>query len=158
MDDFSIPNRSSLWNVGNFTPNIIKPGKRPLSSMSPMVVLRDGKPLLIIGASGGTRIISAVLQTLYRLLLLQRPPLDSVSSPRLHQNFLPSTIFYENFTSQRMTWMYNNSDLAYLAAQGNLNQSAQPSQGVCQFIMVDQAMGTRLAVSDPRKDGAPAAQ
>lgn len=66
MDDFSTPNRTNVYGLHPSPANYIRPGKRPLSSMSPIIVEQAGQLRLVVGGSGGPRIISAVLQTVVR--------------------------------------------------------------------------------------------
>ncbi len=76
-------------------PNYIAGGKRPLSSMTPVVVERDGRLFVAAGASGGSRIITGVLQTLLQTLRAGRNVLDAVSLPRLHDQLLPVELALE---------------------------------------------------------------
>ena len=96
MDDFNThpqkPNQFGLIQGKNNSP---RPGKRPLSSMSPTLVTQGGKVVMALGASGGPRIISSVFQVIYRHLI-QGLDLDlAVQAPRLHHQFLPRTLFLE---------------------------------------------------------------
>ncbi|KAH7701984.1 Protein H14N18.4 b, partial [Aphelenchoides avenae] len=98
MDDFSTPGKASVLGFAPQSPeNFIVPGKRPMSSMSPMVVYNknDGKVKMVVGASGGTRIISAVAQTVMRSLLFNRTIKEAVDAPRFHNQFLPHVTEYE---------------------------------------------------------------
>ena len=96
MDDFSaqpgVPNSYGL--VGN-EQNAIAPGKRPLSSMSPTLLLRDGKPFMAVGASGGPTIITGTLQAILRVVDFNMSAQDAVSLPRLHAQWLPELVFME---------------------------------------------------------------
>ena len=96
MDDFSaapgIPNVYGL--VGN-SANAIAPGKRPLSSMSPTIVLRGHAPLLTLGGSGGPRIITATVQTLVNVLDFGMDLEAAVSAPRIHEQGIPPPLFVE---------------------------------------------------------------
>lgn len=96
MDDFAIqpgvPNAYGL--VGNEA-NSIAPGKRPLSSMSPTLVLKNGKPFMTLGAAGGPTIITQVVQALVNHLDLGRPLEQALATPRVHQQWKPQTLFVE---------------------------------------------------------------
>lgn len=96
MDDFSIapglPNAFGL--IGNEA-NAPAPGKRPLSSMSPTIVLRGGQPVLSCGAAGGPRIISAVAQILLRVLALKEPLATAIAAPRIHHQWRPDLLYVE---------------------------------------------------------------
>jgi len=73
----------------------VAPGKRPLSSMSPTIVEKNGKTVMAIGAPGGPRIISSVLQVLYRTLGRGQDLQPAVEAPRVHNQFLPNKIFID---------------------------------------------------------------
>lgn len=97
MDNFatrpSHPN--SLYGVVHGEANAIAPGKRPLSSMAPTIVSRDGKPNLVLGTPGGPTIISAIAQVLLYILDFDWNPQDAVNAPRIHHQWLPDTLFLE---------------------------------------------------------------
>jgi gamma-glutamyltranspeptidase/glutathione hydrolase len=96
MDDFAI--HSEIGNayglVGNDA-NSLQPRKRPLSSMSPTIVLRAGQPELVVGAAGGPRIISATLQTILNLVDFGMPVRAAVEAPRVHHQWLPDRLNVE---------------------------------------------------------------
>ena len=96
MDDFSIqPGVKNFFGLVGAEANAVAPGKRPLSSMSPTIVLKDGKPIIAIGAAGGPRIISAVTLGLIRMLDLQRTPAEALAGPRIHQQWSPDELMVE---------------------------------------------------------------
>ena len=96
MDDFSakpgVPNSFGL--VGNEA-NSIEPGKRPLSSMPPTIVLKNKKPFLILGSPGGSRIITSVLQALLNITIHNMSLKEAVSLPRVHSQWLPDAVYFE---------------------------------------------------------------
>ena len=96
MDDFSskpgFPNSFGL--VGNEA-NSIEPGKRPLSSMTPTIVLKNKKPFLILGSPGGSRIITSVLQALLNITIHNMSLKEAVSLPRVHSQWLPDAVYFE---------------------------------------------------------------
>jgi gamma-glutamyltranspeptidase / glutathione hydrolase len=96
MDDFTakagVPNMYGLVQGDN---NKIEPGKRPLSSMTPTIVSRDGKPWLIVGTPGGSRIITAVLLTLLNVVDYGMDLQEAVDAPRIHQQWLPEATSVE---------------------------------------------------------------
>jgi len=98
MDDFSTPNQSNAFGFAPSEANYIQPGKRPLSSMSPMIVYNknDGSVKMAVGASGGSRIISAVAQTVIRSMLFNQTVKEAVDAPRFHNQFLPNVTEYES--------------------------------------------------------------
>ncbi|MEZ4655290.1 MAG: gamma-glutamyltransferase, partial [Candidatus Eisenbacteria bacterium] len=75
--------------------NAIAPGKRPLSSMSPVIVLRDGRPVLAVGSPGGSRIITSVFQVILDVLAYGMPVAEAVAVPREHSQWLPDVLYYE---------------------------------------------------------------
>lgn len=96
MDDFSLqPGVANYFGLVGAEANAIAPGKRPLSSMSPTIVLKDGQPVMAIGAAGGPRIITAVLQCLVGLLDLNQSPAEALAAPRLHQQWSPNELLVE---------------------------------------------------------------
>ena len=98
MDDFtSKPGVPNLFGLVQGEANAIAPGKRPLSSMSPTVVLRDNKPFLVLGSPGGARIITIVLQVALNLLDYAMAPQQAVDAPRIHHQWLPDEVFSEPF-------------------------------------------------------------
>jgi gamma-glutamyltranspeptidase/glutathione hydrolase len=98
MDDFtSKPGVPNMFGLVQGTANAIAPGKRPLSSMAPTVVLHDGRVFLVLGSPGGSRIITITLETALNMLDYGMPPQQAVDAPRLHFQGLPDEIFAERF-------------------------------------------------------------
>ena len=90
MDDFTAaPGRVNSYGVVPGEANAIAPGKIPLSSMSPTIVTRDGKPVLVLGTPGGRRIITTVLQTILNVIDYQMNIQEAVDAPRLHHQCFP---------------------------------------------------------------------
>ncbi len=98
MDDFTVkigvPN---LYGLVQGEANAIAPGKRPLSSMSPTIVTKDGKPVMVVGTPGGSRIITAVLHTLLNVIDYGMNVQEAVDAPRFHQQWLPETTNMDTF-------------------------------------------------------------
>jgi gamma-glutamyltranspeptidase / glutathione hydrolase len=98
MDDFTakvgVPN---LYGLVQGEANAIAPGKRPLSSMSPTIVTRDGKTVMVVGTPGGSRIITAVLQTMINAIDYDMNAQEAVDMPRIHQQWLPDLTNVENY-------------------------------------------------------------
>jgi gamma-glutamyltranspeptidase/glutathione hydrolase len=96
MDDFTskvgVPN---LYGLVQGEANRIEPGKRPLSSMSPTIVTRDGKPWMILGTPGGSRIITAVMLTMLNVIDYGMDIQEAVDAPRIHQQWLPEETYVE---------------------------------------------------------------
>jgi gamma-glutamyltranspeptidase/glutathione hydrolase len=98
MDDFTskvgVPN---LYGLVQGEANAIAPGKRPLSSMSPTIVTKDGKPVMVVGTPGGSRIITAVLHTIINVIDYGMNVQEAVDAPKFHQQWLPETTNVDNF-------------------------------------------------------------
>lgn len=98
MDDFTakvgVPN---LYGLVQGEANSIAPGKRPLSSMSPTIVTKDGKTVMVVGTPGGSRIITAVLQTMINAIDYGMNAQEAVDMPRIHQQWLPDLTNVENY-------------------------------------------------------------
>ncbi|WP_457107348.1 gamma-glutamyltransferase [Methylobacterium sp. P5_C11] len=98
MDDFTVKTGvPNLFGLVQGTKNAIAPGKRPLSSMAPTIVLRDGKVALVAGSPGGSRIITITAQTLINMLDFGMEPQEAVDAPRIHHQWLPDTVYAEPF-------------------------------------------------------------
>jgi gamma-glutamyltranspeptidase / glutathione hydrolase len=96
LDDFtSKPGTANAYGLVGYNANLPGPGKRPLSSMTPTIVLKDGRPFLITGSPGGSRIISAVLQVIVNVIDFQMPIGQAVSAPRLHHQWQPEDVYVE---------------------------------------------------------------
>lgn len=96
MDDFSAqPGVANYFGLVGAEANVIAPGKRPLSSMSPTLVLRDGQPILSLGAAGGPKIITAVLLELVCLLDLGFSPEAALAAPQFHHQWSPAELMFE---------------------------------------------------------------
>jgi gamma-glutamyltranspeptidase / glutathione hydrolase len=96
MDDFAVkPGAANLFGLVQGEANAIRPGKRPLSSMTPTIVEKDGRPVFVLGSPGGPRIITAVLETLMNLVDFGMSAEEAVAAARFHHQYLPDTVFYE---------------------------------------------------------------
>jgi gamma-glutamyltranspeptidase / glutathione hydrolase len=96
LDDFTAaPGASNAFGLVGFEANLPGPGKRPLSSMSPTIVLKDGKPVLVTGSPGGSRIISTVLQVIVNVLDYRMDVAAAVAAPRLHHQWMPDEVKVE---------------------------------------------------------------
>ena len=96
MDDFTIkPGMPNLYGLVQGEANAIMPGKRPLSSMSPTLVEKDGRIFLVLGSPGGSRIITTVLETILNIVDYGMSPQEAVEAPRLHHQSLPDEVAYE---------------------------------------------------------------
>lgn len=96
LDDFTAaPGASNAFGLVGFEANLPGPGKRPLSSMSPTIVLRDGKPVLVTGTPGGSRIISTVLQIVVNVIDYKMDIAAAVAAPRVHHQWMPDEVRVE---------------------------------------------------------------
>lgn len=96
MDDFSVkPGVPNMYGAVGAEANAIAPGKRMLSSMTPAIVLKDGKPYVVAGTPGGTTITTSVFQTLVNILEFDMNAYDAVNKPKFHHQWLPDLIFVE---------------------------------------------------------------
>lgn len=108
MDDFSIaPGVPNAFGLIGAEANAIEPGKRPLSSMSPTIVQRDGQPILTVGAAGGPRIISQVAMTIVNYLSLGMPLEKAVAAPRIHHQWSPDVLFVESSLDDKFVKQLN---------------------------------------------------
>jgi gamma-glutamyltranspeptidase / glutathione hydrolase len=96
MDDFAAkPGTENLFHLIQGETNAIQPGKRPVSSMTPTIVLRDGKLFLMLGAPGGSRIINGVLQVLLNVVDFHMNVQEAVDWPRFHHQWMPDVLYVE---------------------------------------------------------------
>jgi gamma-glutamyltranspeptidase / glutathione hydrolase len=146
LDDFTAaPGASNAFGLVGFEANLPGPGKRPLSSMSPTIVLKDGKPVLVTGSPGGSRIISAVLQIVIDVLDYKMDVAAAVAAPRVHHQWMPDEVRVERGFSDEV--------LAGLRAKGHkviepLGQTSANSIAVTPNGL--------LGAPDPRTRGAAA--
>lgn len=167
MDDFSVP--ATKRTPGQLPPapaNFIAPGKRPLSSMTPLIILKDGQLAGVVGGSGGTNIIATVLQVFLNHFVVGMDPLAAVQQPRVYHKLIPNVVTYEDETvASGEVIALSDGAKAFLEQRGHRLQSTG-SGAVCQFIVHELAApassgggafrGMLTAVSDPRKGGSPA--
>ncbi len=98
MDDFTIKvGVANLYGLVQGQANAIAPGKRPLSSMSPTIVTQNGKPVMVVGTPGGSRIITSVLHTIVNVIDYGMNVQEAVDAPRFHQQWLPDLTYVDHF-------------------------------------------------------------
>ena len=148
MDDFATsPGKPNAFGLVQSDRNAPAPGKRPLSSMSPTIVLEGDSVRLIAGASGGPRIINGTLQVMLNILLRGMSPEEALLAPRLHHQWMPDVVqFEEAWTDAGM--------IESLEAMGHATKR-RASVGKVQVIEV-MPSGIIVPASDPRKGGVPA--
>ncbi len=153
LDDFTAkPGASNAFGLVGFTANLPGPNKRPLSSMSPTIVLKDGKPFLVTGSPGGSRIITAVLQQVVNVIDFKMPVDQAVSAPRLHHQWQPDQVFAEPG--------FDPALLAALAARGHAIVPTRPATAVNSIAVTPKGEFTPQAyvgAADTRSRGALAA-
>jgi len=147
LDDFSAaPGASNAFGLVGYDANLPGPGKRPLSSMSPTIVLKDGKVLLVTGSPGGSRIISTVLQVIVNVLDYHMDVAAAVAAPRLHHQWMPDEVKVEPG--------FPDEVLAGLRARGH---SLVESMGYSSANSILVTPNGLLGAADPRTRGAEAA-
>jgi gamma-glutamyltranspeptidase/glutathione hydrolase len=103
LDDFAAKaDAPNAFGLLGYDANAPGPGKRPLSSMTPTIVLKDGKPWLITGSPGGSRIINTVLQILVNVIDRKMDIASAVSAPRVHNQWMPDSVFVESALPQEL--------------------------------------------------------
>lgn len=148
LDDFTAdPDRPNAFGLRQSRGNLPGPGKRPLSSMSPTIVLKDGEVRLVAGASGGPRIITGTFQVMLNCLLFGMTPVEAVGSARFHHQWLPNTLQFEE------SWSADGV-VESMEARGHVTGTRE-HVGVVQIIEV-LPDGRKRPASDPRKGGSPA--
>lgn len=167
MDDFSVPAKRTPDRLPPAPANFIAPGKRPLSSMTPLIILKDGELAGVLGGSGGTNIIATVVQVFVNHFIVGMDPLAAVQHPRVYHKLIPNVVTYENQTvGDGEVIALGGAARAFLEERGHRLRSTD-SGAVCQFIVHELAeppaapghgvfRGRLTAVSDPRKGGSPA--
>ena len=147
MDDFTtqpgVPN--ALFGLVQSEANAIAPGHRPLSSMTPTILLRDGKLSFVTGSPGGPGIISATLLSVLNWMRLDMEPQAAINAPRFHHQWIPDRIFMER--------AFPDSLEAALNARGHATRRVGHI-GLVNAIAIDPATGDRLGAADPRHEGA----
>uniref|UniRef100_A0A7N0TR27 Glutathione hydrolase n=2 Tax=Kalanchoe fedtschenkoi TaxID=63787 RepID=A0A7N0TR27_KALFE len=174
MDDFSTPTDISPDKLPPAPSNFIRPNKRPLSSMTPIIITQNDQLVGVMGGSGGMNIIPAVTQVFMNHFVLGMNALDAVQSPRVYHTLIPNVVRYENWTVIDGEHIELSGERKhFLETRGHQLQSIAGG-AICQLIVqsfstpIDMGRkhllsnqqilhGTLTAVSDPRKDGRPAA-
>ncbi|KAL0448961.1 UNVERIFIED_CONTAM: Glutathione hydrolase 1 [Sesamum latifolium] len=159
MDDFSTPTNTSQNVPPPAAANFIHPGKRPLSSMTPAIVLKGAKLKAVVGASGGSLIIAGTTEVLLNHLARGMDPLSSVLAPRTYHQLIPNIVQYENWTVPTGEHFEVPAETrAALEKKGHVLASLAGGT-ICQFVVQElesPKTGHLVAVSDPRKGGFPA--
>ncbi|MFQ5732632.1 MAG: gamma-glutamyltransferase, partial [Planctomycetaceae bacterium] len=143
MDDFAaVPGKPNAFGLIQSAANAVAPRKKPLSSMTPTILVKDGRAVYVVGASGGPRIISSVLQVLLNMSRYAMPPADAVSRPRFHHQWLPNVLYAEKGLYEKLrTPLAKRGHTVTLRNNLSATQAAMRSKD-----------GLRAA-GDPRKHG-----
>lgn len=145
MDDFSAqPGVTNFFGLTGAEANAVAPGKRPLSSMSPTLVLRDGRPVFSAGAAGGPTIISQTVLALVQALDFGRRPAEALGRPRVHHQWQPDELVVE------AGWPEDT--LLDLERRGHRLRRVN-ALGAAQAMGLDPATGRLLPSADPRVGG-----
>jgi len=154
MDDFAArPGTPNFYGLVQGEANAIAPRKRPLSSMTPAFVLKDGKPFLVTGSPGGGTIINSVLQVIVNVVDFGMSAQEAVDAPRFHHQWLPDEVGWEAFEFPRDAWdALVKMGYVFHATPGLVSSKIPGSLGDAETIAFD-ANGDRLGASDPRRGG-----
>jgi gamma-glutamyltranspeptidase / glutathione hydrolase len=151
MDDFTPnPDAANLYGFARGDANAIAPGKTPLSSMSPTIITRDGRPVLVLGTPGGARIITAVLQTILNVVDYGMDIQEAVDAPRIHNQWLPEETKLEPYALSPDT-------RRILESMGHRFEDGAPANHVAAIIVGAPALGGKAfgrnryyGANDPR--------
>jgi gamma-glutamyltranspeptidase / glutathione hydrolase len=144
LDDFAAkPDSPNAYGLIGYEANEPGPGKRPLSSMSPTIVLKDGKPFLITGSPGGSRIITAVLQIVVDVIDRGMDIASAVSAPRVHNQWMPDQVYVEPGLSDDL--------IAALQARGDKIVPQRPFTSANSILVTPDGF---VGAADPRTRGA----
>jgi gamma-glutamyltranspeptidase / glutathione hydrolase len=144
MDDFSVkPGHPNMFGALGGEANAIQPRKRPLSSMSPTIVLKDGKLFLVVGTPGGTRILTSVMQVLQNVLDFRMGIQDAVNFPRFHHQWRPDKLQLEPG--------FSPDTRALLEQRGHTLETVR---NICEIAAIQiEESGWLAGAADPRVEG-----
>jgi gamma-glutamyltranspeptidase/glutathione hydrolase len=144
LDDFAAkPDSPNAYGLVGFSANAPGPGKRPLSSMTPTIVLKDGKPFLITGSPGGSRIITTVLQIVVNVIDRGMDIGGAVSAPRIHNQWVPDQVYAEPNVPDNV--------VATLRARGDKVVPQRPFTSANSILITPDGFA---GAADPREGGA----
>ncbi len=144
MDDFSAkPGTPNMFGAIGGEANAIQPGKRPLSSMSPSIVVKDGKLALVVGTPGGTRILTNVMQVIQNVIDFKMPIQDAVNFPRFHHQWRPDKLYLETD--------FSPDSRRLLEQKGHVIETVAR---MCEIAAIQvEANGWLAGAADPRVEG-----
>ncbi|KAK1831885.1 gamma-glutamyltranspeptidase [Podospora conica] len=145
MNDFSVPNADNAFGFIPSPANFIRPGKRPLSSMSPLIIEFEGNRTLhsVMGGAGGSRIITAVVQGVWNLLDRQMGLVGAVAAARLHDQLVPNQILVQQG--------FDNATVAFLESKGHMVVFVSSGHGSDLQMVQRLTNATFAAASEPRQ-------
>jgi len=145
MDDFTAkPGEPNMFGLIQGKANAVEPEKRMLSSMTPTIITRNDSVRMVLGAAGGPRIITAILQNFLNIAVFDMNPMQALSAPRFHHQWLPDELYYEEYGLSPDTRSILEKRGHVLTPYGNIGRS--------HIIYVDEE-GRRHGAADPRGDG-----
>jgi gamma-glutamyltranspeptidase / glutathione hydrolase len=148
MDDFSLrPGYPNAYGLVGKEANAIAPTKRPLSSMTPTILLKDGKPFMAVGAAGGPKIITATLQTILNVIDFGADIQEAISDPRIHNQWMPNYLFMDSEISP---------DCAKELFRLGHKIARYPLGSAVHGVMVDPETGIMYGGFEPRATGSAA--
>jgi gamma-glutamyltranspeptidase / glutathione hydrolase len=147
MDDFTThPGSPNMFGLIQSEANTVAARKRPLSSMMPTILLRDGKLSFVTGSPGGPTIISATLLSILNWMRLDLDAQTAINAPRFHQQWMPDEVEFEPGLSEAL--------IEELKSRGYHFEPNPHWIGEVEAIGIDSATGERLGAADPRRQGA----
>lgn len=147
MDDFTAkPGVPNAYKILQSEANAIQPRKRPLSSMTPTVVLKDGKLWFAVGSPGGPTIINTVFQVLVNVIDFEMTLQQAIDAPRIHHQYFPDYIYWEPYG-------INPDTRRALEKLGYAFRDRAERMGDAEGVMIEDGTGMRLGASDPRIGG-----
>lgn len=147
MDDFSAkPGAPNMFGALGNVANEIQPGKRMLSSMTPTIVTKNGKPFMVIGTPGGTTIITTVMQVICNVIDFDMNIQQAIDAPRIHHQWSPDLTYYERRGLSPDT-------IEKLQAMGHILSERRGTSGLAEGIIIDTERGLLYGATDPRGYG-----
>ncbi len=143
MDDFAAkPGSPNMFGLLGSDANAIMPGKRPLSSMTPTIITRDGKFFMAVGAPGGSRITTGVMEVILDVLDFHMNPQDAVDLPRFHHQWRPDILFLQNGFPEQVS-----------AELANMGYTIKPTPGVARVEAIVMNNGALEGGTESRLSG-----
>jgi len=147
MDDFSAkPGTPNMFGALGNVANEIQPNKRMLSSMTPTIVVKNGKPFMVIGTPGGTTIITTVMQVICNVIDFGMNIQEAIDAPRIHHQWSPDLTYYEKRGLSFDT-------IEKLTSMGHHLQERRGTSGLAEGIIIDSERGIYYGATDPRGYG-----